>query len=797
MARRHLIVGGGTAGINAIRTIREEESERSEITLVSAEKPYSRMVLPYFLDRSIAESHVYTATAKTLADWGVKTLVGRKAASLDTKANVLTLDDGAKVEYDDCLVATGSSPVRAPLPGADGAGVHSFWTLDQAKAVIDEIRKGSHVVMFGAGFISFTILNSILSLGAKLTIVEIAPTILPRMVDATGAALVQQWLERHGVTVRTGATATGIEDVPMKGKPPRKRVRFKAGADVVCDVVIMATGIKTNLDWLEDSGLRIDRGIVVNDRLRSNVDTVYAAGDVAEGPDVVTGGTAVHAIEPTAQEHGRVAGANMAGKDVAYRGSLLANIVEVQHLDVASFGAWDDEQAEAITGLKADRPAYRKLLFTGGRLTGAIILGPSSDIWTTNDVGMLKGLVQAGVTLDGYKGYLRKNPFDVKTAYIATRTTATLLPQTVRAQPAYAGTLLRVDLSRGRVKAEPWTPDEMQELLGGVGLGAMILYRETGTRGGKGNASWDHPDNRLVLATGPLAGLPVWGSSGLTVVTIGAMTNGPTSTQANGFFGTNLKYSGYDAIVIQGQAKDWVYLYIDGDTVELRDARDLLGKDTWDTQDTLSAKLGFAGHQLSVYSIGPAGEHLVRFAAIQGDYGHVASKNGAGAVMGKKKLKAVAIVRGPKALHAADPRGVVQAADDIAHDLKTDPLAKSLYEWGTLTAVVGLSRLGALPIKNYTTSVPHVDMAEWDAPKLREGFDPACTTVTCRWSGRASARARSSTSPSTRAGRWAGPSARPTRKTSPGSTRRRTAPASTSTSSAGSAAGSWSARSVG
>src|SRR5438067_13723511 len=104
--------------------------------------------------------------------------------------------------------------------------------------------------------------------------------------------------------------------------------------------------------------------------------------------------------------------------------------------------------------------------------------------------------------------------------------------------------------------------------------------------------------------------MPVWGTGALTVVTIGAMTNGPTSTQANGFFGTNLKYSGYDAIVLQGQSKDWVYLYIDDDVVELRDARDLLGQDTWATQDALSAKLGLSGHMLSVYSIGPAGENL-------------------------------------------------------------------------------------------------------------------------------------------------------------------------------------------
>jgi NAD(P)H-nitrite reductase large subunit len=438
MARRHLIVGGGTAGINAIRTIREEESERSEITLVSAEKPYSRMVLPYYLDRSIAESHVYTATAKVLADWGVKAHLGRRAASLDTQASVLTLDDGTKIEYDDCLIATGSSPVRAPVKGAGGARVHSFWTLDEAKAVLAEIQPGSHVAMVGAGFIAFTILNSILSLGAKLTIVEIAPRILPRMVDEMGADLVHQWLERHGVTVRTGATLTAIEDVAVRGKPGRKRLRFKAGSDVVADVVIMATGIKTNLEWLKDSGIRVDRGVVVDEHLRSNVSNVYAAGDVAEGADLVSGAPAVHAIEPTAQEHGRVAGANMAGKDVAYRGSLLINIVEVCHLDVASFGAWDDPKAAAVTGLRADRPAYRKLLFTGGRLTGAIILGPSSDIWTTNDVGMLKGLVQSRASLDGYQAYLAKNPFDVKTAYIATRATSALLPQTVLGRPSKA-----------------------------------------------------------------------------------------------------------------------------------------------------------------------------------------------------------------------------------------------------------------------------------------------------------------------------------------------------------------------
>jgi aldehyde:ferredoxin oxidoreductase len=282
----------------------------------------------------------------------------------------------------------------------------------------------------------------------------------------------------------------------------------------------------------------------------------------------------------------------------------------------------------------------------------------------------------------------------------------------------YAGKLLRVNLSTGKVWTQPWSPDEMRECLGGIGLGARILYEEVGPK-----IHWDHPDNRLVLATGPLAGLPVWGTGGLTVVTRGALTDGATSTQANGFFGAALKYSGYDAIVIQGQAKTLSYLYINDDTVEIRDAAALKGKDTWETQQALEAEHGLSGHRMSVYSIGPAGENLVRFAAIQGDYGHVASKNGCGAVMGKKRLKAVCIVRGTKALQAHDARGLIQAADEIAHDLKTDPSTSTLYNWGTLPGVTNLYKLGVLPIKNYTTNVSTVNMEDWAPAKLRHGFD--------------------------------------------------------------------------
>jgi NAD(P)H-nitrite reductase large subunit len=432
MPTRHLIVGAGTAGINAIRTLREEENgAASEVLLVSAERPYSRMVLPYYLGRSIAESHVFTATPARLAQWGVTGHLGRRAVALDTKASTLTLDDGTVLAYDDCLIATGSSAVRPRIAGADGPGVHTFWTLDDAQGVMRQVAAGSHVVLVGAGFIAFTILNAILSLGARLTIVEIAPRILPRMVDEAGAALVAAWLRREGVEVRTAATITAIEEVGG-----RRRLRFADGSEIAADVVLMATGIKTNLEWLAGSGVRVNRGILVDDYLRSSVPNVYAAGDVAEGADLVTGAPEVHAIEPTAMEHGRIVGANMAGRDRAYRGSLLMNIVGVLGLDLASFGAWEDAAAETAVAVRPDRAAYRKLLFTGDRITGGIIIGRSEDVWTGNDVGMLKGLVQAGTRLGPWKAHLLRNPFDLKTAYVASGTTGRLLPETILRRPS-------------------------------------------------------------------------------------------------------------------------------------------------------------------------------------------------------------------------------------------------------------------------------------------------------------------------------------------------------------------------
>ena len=218
----------------------------------------------------------------------------------------------------------------------------------------------------------------------------------------------------------------------------------KGADDVLADLVIMATGIRINLEWLHGPGIEIKRGILVDEHLRSNVPNVYAAGDVAEGRDLITGDPPYTPSSLPPWSMGAWLAPIWAGQPLAYRGSLLMNIVEVQGLEIASFGAWDDTTAEVFSALKPERPAYRKLLWHDDRITWRCrILGRAEDVWTTNDVGMLKGLVQSGIRLGDWKPYLRHHLFEIKRAYIAAGTTARLLPQTVQGVPRFQPPPLR------------------------------------------------------------------------------------------------------------------------------------------------------------------------------------------------------------------------------------------------------------------------------------------------------------------------------------------------------------------
>lgn len=425
---RHVIVGAGTAGFNAVTTLLSIEP-RADVTLVSAEAPYARMVLPYYLSSEISESNVYTVAPERLADLGVKLRLGRRARGLDRAAKRLLLEGGESVEYDDLLIASGSSAVRPPVPGLAGSGVYDHWTLADTQALRGLVRAGAEVAIIGAGFIAFTIVNPLLHAGCRLTLIEREPHVLPRMLNPEAAELVEEWLRRHGVGVITGADLQHVAASPGG----RQRLQLAGGRPVDADAVIVATGIKPNLGWLEGSGLEIGDGLVVDEQLRTSDPAIYAAGDVAEVADAATGQRMVMAIETAAMEQGRVVGAAMAGQARSYPGGLLMNVIESAGLQAASFGDWGGGPASEG---RAAGGHYRRYVWDGDRLAGAVIVGPARQVAAENDMGMLKGLVQSRRPLGRWRQLLAERPFEVKKAFLASGAVAELLPRTLLGRPS-------------------------------------------------------------------------------------------------------------------------------------------------------------------------------------------------------------------------------------------------------------------------------------------------------------------------------------------------------------------------
>lgn len=423
MTTRHVIVGAGPAGINALETIRALDRD-ADIVLVGGEPAYARMVLPYYIEGRIEEQAVFTGDAAYFQERGVATRFGRTATGVDPQAGQIHLDDGEALAYDRLLLATGSRAAVPDVSGIDSPGVVSMWTLDDARSYL--ARDRAETVIVGAGFIAFTVLDAVAKRSERVTVVELAPRILPNMLDERAAALVQAHLADRGIEVHTDA---GLEQIEERNG--RRVLRLSSGKTLQCDAVVIATGVKPNVEFIAGSGIEINHGIPVDDHLLTSADRVFAAGDVAEGPDLLTGEKRVHAIQPTAVDHGRVAGANMAGADVGYSGSLTMNILAAQGLEACSFGRWQGDGLEVQAIENASGRIYRKYVWEDDKLVGGVLIGPSVAVSNVNDVGMLKGLIQTGVELSGWKSYLAENPLDLRRPFIASGAAKELLQSTL------------------------------------------------------------------------------------------------------------------------------------------------------------------------------------------------------------------------------------------------------------------------------------------------------------------------------------------------------------------------------
>jgi NADPH-dependent 2,4-dienoyl-CoA reductase/sulfur reductase-like enzyme len=430
----HVILGAGPAGVIAAETIRKH-APADTITLVGdeAEPPYSRMAIPYLLIGNIKETGTYLRKSLThYSDLRIDQ-VGGRATAVDPKARTVTLDNGSALKFDRLLIATGSHPVRPPIPGMDSPGVHPCWTLEDARAIAALAKPGARVLQMGAGFIGCIIMEALAARGVELSVVEMGDRMVPRMMGPTAGTMIREWCEKKGVKVYTGTKVEAIEVAGDNGggvigkiasaiglgssEPAGKglRVKLSGGQTVEADLVISATGVRPAIGFLKDSGITCLQGVLTDEYLQTNVPGIYAAGDCAEAFDKVSGKTIVSAIQPNAAEQARVAALNMVGQKADLKGVTQINVLDTLGLVSTSFGNWEGVPGGQHAEL-TDKAGGRHLSL---QFQGDVMVGCNSVGWTEH-VGAMRGLVEGQVKLAaGWKQRLLEDPTQLMAAYLA------------------------------------------------------------------------------------------------------------------------------------------------------------------------------------------------------------------------------------------------------------------------------------------------------------------------------------------------------------------------------------------
>jgi len=411
----HLILGAGPAGVIAAETIRKL-SPTDAITLVGdePEPPYSRMAIPYLLMGNVDERGTYLRKgASHFADLKVN-VVRDRVTSVQIATKTVALDNGQSLAFDTLLVATGSHPIRPPIPGIGSAGVHACWTLDDARKIMALATRGARVLQLGAGFIGCIIMEALAARGVKLSVVEMGDRMVPRMMGPTAGGMIRDWCEAKGVQVFTG---TKVESI-TPGTP--LQVKLSNGQTMEADLVISAAGVRPAIGYLENSGIQCLLGVLTDEHLQTNVPGVYAAGDCAEAFDKVSGKTIVSAIQPNAAEQARVAAANMVafaqGKAPAanLKGVTQINVLDTLGLISTSFGDWQGRPGGEHVEL-TDLPAGRHLSL---QFKDDVLVGCNSVGWTEH-VGVMRGLVEGQIKLGAWKDTLKNDPTKLVEAYLA------------------------------------------------------------------------------------------------------------------------------------------------------------------------------------------------------------------------------------------------------------------------------------------------------------------------------------------------------------------------------------------
>lgn len=402
----NVIIGNSAAGLSATKAIRELDCF-CPIILISAEScdAYSPVLLSYYLKGSLSEKDLFIAGSDFYKMNSIKTTFGSKVVEVDPMKQTIYLENGSKVEYDNLLIATGASPTTLGISLDGLANVFSLRTIKDAERISECAKMAKELIIIGGGLIGLQAADALAKKGVKLTIMEGAGQLLPNSVDADCAAIVQKEIEAYGISVLLGEKVKGVEN---RGK--KVIVISDSGKEAIADMVIVGVGLKSNVGLVKNSNIEVNQGILVDEMMRTNVNNIFAAGDVSEGENLVTGRREILPTWGNACRQGRTAGLNMAGSHQTCSG-LRETIVTTFGFTIATIGLHETLGERRLIELRFSSPEskiYRKVLLADNKMVGAILLNK------TRDAGILGNLIRNRKNISPYKEKLPKAPLDIR-----------------------------------------------------------------------------------------------------------------------------------------------------------------------------------------------------------------------------------------------------------------------------------------------------------------------------------------------------------------------------------------------
>ncbi|MCX7795149.1 MAG: FAD-dependent oxidoreductase [bacterium] len=397
---RYVIIGNSIASAGCIEGIRRVDSE-GEIIIISDEPYhiYSRPLISYWLSKKVKD--ISYRPVDYYEKYRVTPILGKKVIQVDFESKEVILENGEKIKYDKLLIATGGKPFIPNIPGLDKKNIFTFIRFDDVKKINEVIFDGAKVIVIGAGLSGLKAVEALIKRNCKVTVVELAGRILGSILDEDGARMVQEIFEEKGVIFLLENSV-----VEIFGEEKVREILLKSGEALPADILIFAIGVVPNVDIFRGTKLKINRGILVNERMETNIPDVYSAGDVVEALDLLTNEDRVIPILPNAYMQGEIAGLNMAGREVKYSGSFSMNSIGFFDVHIMSAGIINPPaEVEVIKRIDLERKIYRKLYIRGGKILGFMFIN------SIDRTGMIVDLIKNRIDVSNFKDRLLSDNF--------------------------------------------------------------------------------------------------------------------------------------------------------------------------------------------------------------------------------------------------------------------------------------------------------------------------------------------------------------------------------------------------